>query len=252
MILQEPDRTPYDVRFRLFGVDVRIHPFFWLFTVLLSGGGSLKGVLIWLAAVMLSLLVHEFGHVIAFRYYGIRSFVVLYSFGGLAIPQGSGYGGSFGPRLTAGANAVVAFAGPAFEILSALAVLGVMQAVGSGVEFYFGGPLGIEIDPGSLGFSPLLDAFLYIYVVISLFWGLINLLPIFHLDGGRISNALFERIDPQTGLKQTLILSMLTAGFVALVMLVRLQSYFNTLLFVYLGYMSYRIYEQLGFRGRRW
>ena len=41
---------------------------------------------IWTGAVLVSIVIHELGHAIAFRYYGIASDIVLYQFGGLAIP----------------------------------------------------------------------------------------------------------------------------------------------------------------------
>ena len=100
MLLAEPPRTAYDLHFRLLGIPVRITPFFWVASVLLgwnlaqgfsaqSQGELSVGValIIWTLAVLLSILVHEFGHALAFRLFGVESDVVLYHFGGLAIPQ---------------------------------------------------------------------------------------------------------------------------------------------------------------------
>ena len=36
-MLAEPNRTPYDLNFRLFGFPVRIHPLFWLGAVRVNG-----------------------------------------------------------------------------------------------------------------------------------------------------------------------------------------------------------------------
>ena len=252
MILNEPDRTPWDVRFRLFGVDVRIHPFFWLFMLLLSNGGPPLGVLVWLVAVVLSLLIHEFGHVAAFRLYGIRSYIVLHAFGGLAIPYGSGYGGSFGPRLAPGPSAFVAFAGPAAELLAAAMVVAMVAAAGAEVFFPFGGLFSFLPAIGPLGLSPLFDLLISDFVYVSIFWALLNLLPIIPLDGGRISQALFQRIDPQTGLKQALVLSMITAGFVAAFMLVKLGSWWNAGLFAFLAFQNFQTFQAPGYGSRRW
>lgn len=251
MILQEPDRTAYDVRFHLFGVEVRIHPFFWIFSLLMSPTGNPKLALIWIAAVILSLLVHEFGHVLAFRSYGIRSNIVLHAFGGLTIPEGSGYSGSFGPRFSNGASAVIAFAGPAAEILSAVAMLGAVRLTGHEVILIRGGLLGFEAIPNLVDFPNIMQ-FVYFYGIISFVWGAINLLPIIPLDGGKISQALFLRIDPQTGLKQALILSILAAIFVGLYLVVQTGSLWNALLFAYLAFMNYQALDQLGFGRRRW
>ena len=45
-------------------------------------------LLLWVAAVLISILVHEIGHWLAMRWYGTDAYVVLYHFGGLAVPRG--------------------------------------------------------------------------------------------------------------------------------------------------------------------
>ncbi len=47
-------------------------------------------LLMWIAAVFVSILIHELGHALAMRRYGISSYIVLYHFGGLAIPDRGG------------------------------------------------------------------------------------------------------------------------------------------------------------------
>src|SRR5262249_18434839 len=49
----------------------------------------------------------------------------------------------------------------------------------------------------------------------NLRWGLVNLLPIWPLDGGQISRELFEAFNPRNGLRAALILSTVLAGVVA-------------------------------------
>ena len=92
-MLAEPDRTPYDLRFRFLGFPVRVHPWFWIATLLLNGDGLLRlgpeYLLIWIVVVFVSILVHELGHALAFRRFGADADIVLYAFGGLAIPTNS-------------------------------------------------------------------------------------------------------------------------------------------------------------------
>src|SRR5688500_16092574 len=95
MILAEPPRTQYDVHFVLAGVPVRIHPLFWLVSLLLGlpreadplpGGPSPAViVIIWMLALFVSILVHEMGHAFAIRHFGWEPRVVLYMLGGLAM-----------------------------------------------------------------------------------------------------------------------------------------------------------------------
>src|SRR5262249_39113976 len=90
VFLLEPDPTPFDLRFRIFGVPVRVSPWFWVLSAVLGwrffdrGGVGLLGL--WVGCVFVSILIHELGHVAAFRWFGVPSHVVLYPFGGLAIP----------------------------------------------------------------------------------------------------------------------------------------------------------------------
>ena len=55
VMLSEPQSTPYDLHFELFGTRVRIHPFFWLFNAILGWSAMERGflyLLIWIAAVL--------------------------------------------------------------------------------------------------------------------------------------------------------------------------------------------------------
>src|SRR5262249_14879834 len=86
--LLEPGHTPYDLRWRLFGVHVRVHPMFWLLSAILGFNTTEFGfqyLLFWMACVFVSILIHEFGHVWMGLAFGAEGHIVLYGFGGLAI-----------------------------------------------------------------------------------------------------------------------------------------------------------------------
>jgi hypothetical protein len=84
-MLGMPEPTPYDLRFRLLGIPVRVHPLFWLATAVLGSGGSetLGPILIWIGCVFVSILVHEYGHGLMARLFRCRPSIVLYGLGGL-------------------------------------------------------------------------------------------------------------------------------------------------------------------------
>ncbi len=84
--LLEPKRTNYDIHFRIGSIPVRIHPLFWVIPLLLGIQPNVKPLhsFIWLAAVTVSILIHELGHALAIRYYGYRPWITLYALGGLA------------------------------------------------------------------------------------------------------------------------------------------------------------------------
>ena len=104
IMLNEPQPTAYDLQFEIFGYRVRVSPWFWLVAVVLGleisrgvsnafgedSPGAPVLLLIWIAAIFTSILVHELGHSLAFSYYGTQSRIVLYHFGGLAIPDSYG------------------------------------------------------------------------------------------------------------------------------------------------------------------
>lgn len=249
MILQEPDRTPYDLRFRLFGVDVRVHPLFWIFGLFISGANEPKVALIAVAAMFLSILIHEFGHVWAFQRYGISSHIVLHAFGGLAIPDGMRGIYGTGRRQSPAGSAFVAFAGPALEIAAAFLIVAVVKVAGGIAEVEFGSFPGVNAAV-FVGDYVFLNLFLNIFIYLSIYWGLLNLLPIIPLDGGRMSQYFFNRYSKGDSEKQALILSLVTAIVVGLYLFQASGSFLIVVLFGYLAFMNYQALQACG--GRRW
>lgn len=187
----EPSETPYDLRWRMFNVPVRVHPMFWLISAALGWSATNRGMqylLLWVVAVFVSILVHELGHVFMGRLFGSNGHIVLYSFGGLAI--GSSNLRSRWQRVA------VYFAGPgAGFVLAAL--------LWFGRSLFTGNPLA----------AWLLVQMLYINV----FWGLLNLLPIWPLDGGQVSREVCSQLFRWKGLNVSLGISIAVAGLLALV-----------------------------------
>ena len=69
--------TPYDLRFSLLGIPVRIHPLFWAVTAVLGfrmNERNLPMVVVWVACVFVSILVHEYGHALMARNFGQLAF----------------------------------------------------------------------------------------------------------------------------------------------------------------------------------
>ena len=74
MLIGEPARTQGDLNFQIGGIPVRVTPWFWIIAVLLgwssSNNGNPRLLLTWVLAVFASIMIHELGHALAFRYYG--------------------------------------------------------------------------------------------------------------------------------------------------------------------------------------
>jgi len=212
-ILECPDHSVGELRFRLFGILVRVHPWFWLTTLIMGANDDLGRLLIWVGVCFVSILVHELGHVVAFRMFGEQAEAVLYAWGGLAVPNGS-------VRRTSFAQVVISLAGPAAGFLLAAVVL--VSALFAGAKFHFGFAMlvipnisaylipstaDVGADRNYLYWNVLLNDLLYV----NIYWGLVNLLPIYPLDGGQASRALFERHDPSRGLRRSLFVSVVAA-----------------------------------------
>lgn len=246
---QAPPPTRYDLRFELFDIPIRVHPLFWLIALLFgASAGGLLPILIWVVAVFISILIHELGHALAFRTFGIDSMIVLHMAGGLAIPRGSrwGYGRD---RMTAGQNIIVSFAGPlAGFILAGLIAGGVFLAGGFVQINYLLGFIPIP-SAGIAGAPGLVNLAIQMFLWINVFWGLINLLPVFPLDGGQIARAFLVQADPQDGFRKSLMVSVGAGALMAIVGLVALGSIYIALLFGLLAFQSYQMLS--GFGGRR-
>ena len=100
------------IQFRLFGIPVRVEPWFWLTGFLLGHGLHIKDkrdaiyVGLWMIIVFVSILVHELGHALSGRWLGGgRQSIRLWAFGGLAYNEGS--------RFTKRGRILMILAGPA-------------------------------------------------------------------------------------------------------------------------------------------
>lgn len=155
--------------FDLFGIPVRVHFTFlflvlWLalFTGTRAAPASMSLLLFGL--IIASVVLHELGHALAARSFGIDTReIVLYPIGGLArldrVPSGQ-------------AELVIAASGPLVNLGVALGLTLVMET------------FGLPWDFGS-GFGAVLPWIAVANLVLCLF----NLLPAFPMDGGRILRA---------------------------------------------------------------
>jgi Zn-dependent protease len=156
---------------RVAGIDLYLHPTFLLLLAFVGLGhqGSLLSVLM-VSAAFGCVLLHELGHALTAREFGIRTEdITLYPIGGVARLERM-------PRAP-GAELLIALAGPAVNVLIALA-LGLVQFLGGAWE---------------LGAYPTLPGLF----VRSLLWfnlglALFNLIPAFPMDGGRVLRALLS------------------------------------------------------------
>ena len=257
MFLAEPAATPYDLNFRLFGIRVRIVPWFWLVALLLGWdltNSDQRALLLtlWVGAVFLSILVHEMGHALAMRFYGMHSYIVLYQFGGLAIPeQYSSFLGHGGRRSREDpiSQIVISAAGPVAQLALALAIALSLEL--SGFRMRAGVPYLEYLLPlqegRQIGSFPL-ELLLYFLMLTSVLWALLNLLPVYPLDGGQIARNVFTLFHPAGGIRYSLILSIVTGVAIAVYAFSR-DDWFLAIMFGMLAYSSFQILQAYSGRG---
>ena len=159
------------------GIQVRVH---WLFVALVlflvywsgrSQGQDPLSTLLWLGVLFGVVFLHELGHSLMARRFGIRVLdITFWPLGGMArmseIPE------------SARVEGLIAIAGPAVNFcLAALAL-----------PFFLGSALPWDGDAG----GPLTTA-LATFLAINLMLGVFNLLPAFPMDGGRVLRAVLGR-----------------------------------------------------------
>jgi stage IV sporulation protein FB len=234
------------VRFTLFGVPVEIQPWFWLSSAMLSGlldrgitRDNFQYALLFIVAATISILVHEFGHaLVGRRLGGGRARVVLWALGGLAYNEGG--------RFTRINNFWRVAAGPGAGFALLLLILLILAAVFSPADatylasttlFGVAPPTGLSRETALVLAERVPLYWLIVHFLwINFWWGMLNLLPVLPLDGGRISELY---VKPQKRVYQ---IAVATAGAMVVFAIFR-QSLFMGVFFGFLAYQNYKEIE---------
>lgn len=233
------------MRFTIFGVPVEIQPMFWLTGAFIGGAINARtkeqilGVLVFMIIMAISILVHELGHaLVGRRLGGGYATITLWGLGGLAFNQGGRFtrSGNFW-RVAAGPGAGFAL----FLLVVLLLCLGLGPVNGLNLTSLtlFGTvltPASDELRTFVLEGGPkirIINAFLWI----NFWWGILNLLPVLPLDGGRIAE-LF--VKPQKLVYQ---IGLVTGIAMAAFGLMFLGSTLTAMMFGYLAYQNYQMMQ---------
>jgi Zn-dependent protease len=236
MMLFEPSRTEFDLSWRMFGIRVRVHPMFWLVAAIFGWSYMRVGIaafLLFVVCFFVSILVHELGHVFMGRLFGRESHIVLYGFGGLAISN------QVLPHR--GQRIAVMFAGPLAGFLL------------FGAAWLFEQEALPQIDP--LKEYPLLWLAAAFFFWMNLVWNILNLIPIWPLDGGQISREICTWLFWRKGLQISLGISFVLAGLLAiqavsvamghpLIPFFNFGSVYSAILFALLAVESFQLLQQ--------
>ena len=188
--------TPFDVRFNLLGIPVRIHPIFWLSGAMMFWEPErMDLVVLGVISIFISVLVHELGHALVLRSYGWPSEIVLYFMGGYATAT----------RLTTWRQIWSLAAGPVAGLSLAVLIFGVRFALQ-------------KFSPDIFSQLPALDPFFNMLLFSGIVINLMNLVPALPLDGGQIMATLVSHFGRPGHAANvlTMQISIASAGVVAL------------------------------------
>jgi stage IV sporulation protein FB len=227
-MFSEPARTKYDLKWRMLGIPCRVNPFFWLIAAVLGWYDDI-GVIelaIWIACVFISILVHELGHSLAALRFGAGNVhVVLSGLGGVSLSD---------VKLSSRQRIIELLCGPG----AGFVLFGIVLLISR------------FTTPESLNFN--VHYALVQLKYINLFWGLLNLIPIYPLDGGQIMSELLTARSPWNGLDITLKISMGLAFGIAvacgiLVIMAKIKgdsaNWLALIVFSGLASVNYQLYQ---------
>lgn len=252
--MNAPETSRGTLHFTLWGIPISIQPSSWIVLALLGGafrindGSDLKNVLIFVAAGMLCLLAHELGHALTGRKLtGETPTISLAMMGGVTMLHNP-------PRTRMGYFQYI-LAGPLAGLIPGLAaalLLGMQIGhLGAGISFFFLSPFGAEsalpsshvealviaLHEGTLSYTAL-----QIYAtttLISVWWCIFNLLPIFPMDGGQILLTITNNY------KTTALIGLILAGILTIVS-ISLSMWFTMMLLGYFAYINWQIFRSSG------
>ena len=148
---------------KIFRIPIKVEIAFFAVAVFLglSRSSNLALMVEWIAVVFVSVLVHEFGHALAARAFGLEPEIRLYQMGGLTSWRSE-------TPLTPSQQILISLAGPfaGFLLGAGVLVLGLLflRAVR----------------------TPLTATIYFDLLWVNIGWGIVNLLPILPMDGGQV------------------------------------------------------------------
>ncbi len=203
--------------YSFFGIPVTVRPVFWLFAGLIGylSSGTLVGTLIWIGIIFISVLFHEMGHGLTALLCKKQPRIELVAFGGVTYYEGQ--------NLPYYKQFLIVLNGPLFGFFLYL-IAQILLLVPS-------------LNSGNIGL--LLQKFSFV----NLFWSVVNLLPVFPLDGGQLLRIVLEAIFGFKGIRYAQFFGMLLAGVISILSFVISQFFLGALFFL-LAFQCYEVWKK--------
>ena len=183
------------LRFDIGDIPVRVH-FSFLVIAFFGPSREIEEIVIWTFVAFLAVLLHEVGHALAARAYGMREIsITLFALGGATVFPVSA-------KLTPAKRFVV-------------------SAAGSAVGIVLGGSTGLLWLNGAFaGANSQIRLAVLSFIWAGLGWGILNWIPIRPLDGGQMLTSALEIMFPERGEVIARVVSGIVGAAVVLVAIV--------------------------------
>ncbi|MBQ8035598.1 MAG: site-2 protease family protein [Proteobacteria bacterium] len=201
--------------FTLKNIPVSGSPFFLILVVILSlGNGSVLNMILFGMAIIFGVLSHEFGHALTAQKFGLMPEIMLHAMGGVTTMDRS--------AKTAKQDFLITLAGPLTNLVIGGVLLGTkLLLITSGIGFIF-------------NYVPPLWAFLDSVMIVSLVWGIFNLLPIKPMDGSKVLDFLLRKfLSPNKAEATAIVIGALFSAAVLIWAIIRQ----NTFMIIIGGYL---------------
>jgi len=184
------------------------------------------------AAWSVSLLVHEFGHALVARRYGLQPQILLHGIGGLCFHE---------PISSDRKNAFIIAAGPGLEIAFGLLILALQKVVESAApEMIYQ-----AVDANRVMITPF-GYLLEMTVYLSIIWGLINLIPLHPLDGGQLFRLFMRRKQRPAQAERTTHIVSIAFAVGGAAWGLSVNAWFVVIMALFLAYTNFEALNALG------
>jgi stage IV sporulation protein FB len=199
-------------------IPISIYPFFWLLAAAIGWMNtfSVEGTLIWMAIIVISVLVHEFGHALTAIAFGQKAQIELVGFGGVTQRKGG--------KTRLWQEFIIVLNGP----LAGLLLAGIAYLGWNALHASYSNSLASVI---------LRDT-----IAINIFWTIINLLPVQPLDGGKLLSIILESMFGLRGAKISLFISLIVSAMFGLFFF-SIQAFLAGAIFFLLSFESWRSWK---------
>jgi len=180
---------------------------------------SLAGMLIWVGIILVSVIIHEFGHALTAVFFKQKARIQLIALGGVTMFEG--------PKLKFWQQFIITFNGPLFGFFLFLGATALLQ----------------------FSWPPLIYSILKTTQYANLFWTVVNLLPVLPLDGGQLLRIVLEGIFGIKGYKASLLIGAVLAALISFYFFM-IQGFLVGAFFFLFAFQSFDMWRKSRFATR--